>query len=76
MSTYKGKVKFFDPRRQFGFIVPDGAGPDNRDANIFFGRHSLPYAVGGIDADAIVEYELTQDNRGRTVAKTVRLSGK
>jgi cold shock CspA family protein len=64
----RGTVKFFDANRQFGFICPIGAPPDDRASNVFFGRHALPYSVAGIDPGASVEYELTQDKQGRTVA--------
>jgi cold shock CspA family protein len=65
----KGKVKYWNPTRQFGFIsAPDGNGKD-----IFFGRRSLNtgYDVT-IDRDTLVEYELGTDNQGRTAATSVR----
>jgi cold shock CspA family protein len=71
--THKGRVRFFDARKQFGFITPDGASPDDRSTNVFFGRKALPYNVAGIEPDARVEYELGQDQQGRTSAKNVKL---
>lgn len=38
MSQQKGKVKFFDASRGFGFIVPDKPG----EKDIYFNRASLP----------------------------------
>jgi cold shock CspA family protein len=72
MSINKGRVKFFDSRRQYGFITPDDAKPGDRSANVFFGRKSLPYSVSSIEPDARVEYEVTMDQLGRTAAKNVR----
>jgi cold shock CspA family protein len=73
MSTHRGKVKFFEARKQWGMIVPDGTSPDDRTTNVFFGRRSLPYNVAGIDEGARVEYEVTRDQLGRPSAKNVRL---
>jgi CspA family cold shock protein len=61
----QGKVKFFDSRKQFGFIAPADGGED-----VFFGRKSLPYNCA-IDKDTVVKFELGQDRQGRTVAATV-----
>jgi cold shock protein len=61
----KGKIKYFDNRKQYGFIAQD-TGPD-----LFFGRHSLPYSAT-IDRGTPVEYEVTVDRQNRPMAKTVR----
>ena len=58
-----GSVKWYDPIRQFGFIVPDGGGAD-----AFVHRsHLMTY---GIDASELmpgtpVKYAVAQNHQGR-----------
>ena len=56
----RGRVKFFDTRRGYGFIVPDGGGDD------LFVHFSQIRAEGfkTLDADARVSYSLGEGRRG------------
>ena len=54
----KGKVKFFNDARGFGFIVPDDGSPD-----LFFHVTNLPEDVESNLNDA-VEYAVGEDRNG------------
>jgi len=58
----KGKVKFFNDARGFGFIVPDDGSPD-----LFFHVSNLPEDVEPNLNDA-VEYAIGEDRNGRPKA--------
>lgn len=51
----KGYIKFFDVRRQFGFIVPNGVTRQDRDRHVFFHEAELEGEARGGE---IVEYSL------------------
>tara|TARA_B100001989_G_C24528639_1_gene460234 strand:+ start:1480 stop:1689 length:210 start_codon:yes stop_codon:yes gene_type:complete len=58
-----GTVKWFDPKKGFGFIVPDDGGQD------VFVHISAVEAAGmnGLDEGQKISFEL-QENRGRQAA--------
>ena len=66
MST--GTVKWFNERKGYGFIVPDGGGDD------LFVHHSEIEAVGrtALDEGQKVEYETGEGEKGRPCATKVR----
>ena len=53
----KGYIKFFDVRKRFGYIVPNGVSRQDKDRHVFF--HESEWREGGdLRAGAIVEYSL------------------
>ena len=56
----QGTVKWFNPEKGFGFITPDGGGPD-----VFV--HYSEIQAGGyrpLDENQKVSYTVTQGNKG------------
>jgi cold shock protein len=68
-QNMNGTVKSFDPRKDFGFIAPVG---EPRD--VFVHRNDLVNATSLQRGDR-VEFEVGQDERGRTRAVKVRVVG-
>ena len=63
----KGKVKWFNVTKRFGFLVRDDKGPD-----VFV--HASDIEAGGMLREgAVVEFEMGQDDRGRPKAIQVRV---
>ena len=56
MST--GKVKWFNSKKGFGFIIADDGGPD------LFVHHTEIKAEGGLRENQVVEYEVGQGKEG------------
>jgi CspA family cold shock protein len=69
MSQHKGQVKWFDPKKGFGFIV----GPDGQDVFVHYsqiqgdGFRSLKDGEG-------VEYELVQGEKGWQAREVHRMT--
>jgi cold shock protein len=62
-----GTVKWFNPVKGFGFIVPDDGGSD-----VFVHVTAVEQAgLDGLQENLKVEYELV-DNRGRTAAGNLK----
>ena len=62
-----GMVKWFNPVKGFGFIVPDDGGSD-----VFVHVTAVEQAgIDGLQENQKIEYELI-DNRGRTAAGNVK----
>ena len=62
-----GTVKWFNPVKGFGFIVPDDGGSD-----VFVHVTAVEQAgLDGLQENQKVEYELV-DNRGRTAAGNLK----
>jgi CspA family cold shock protein len=59
-----GTVKWFNAEKGFGFITPDGGGPD------VFAHYSAIAASGfrSLDENQRVEFEVTQGQRGPQAA--------
>ena len=60
----QGTVKWFNAEKGFGFITPDGGGPD------VFAHYSAIAASGfrSLDENQRVEFEVTQGQRGPQAA--------
>jgi len=58
----EGSVKWFDPAKGFGFIMPDDGGPD-----VFVHQSVLPEGVRILDEGRRVEYEVESTPRGEKV---------
>ena len=57
-----GTVKWFDPAKGFGFITPDGGGPD-----VFVHHSVLPHGVNSLAEGQPVEYEAETTPRGAKI---------
>ncbi len=65
-----GTVKWFNPTKGFGFIVPDEGGQD-----VFVHISAVEQAgLNGLDDGQKVEYELTE-NRGKQAAGNLKAVG-
>lgn len=66
----KGKVKWFNTQKGFGFIVPDDGGKD-----IFVHISAVERSgLRGLNENQVVEYEL-QTEKGKTAAVNLQVSG-
>ena len=65
----RGRVKFFNPDRGFGFILPDDGGPD-----VFVHIHDVEAAgMKILVADQLVAFEVGPARDGRSKAVNLRL---
>jgi cold shock CspA family protein len=65
--TMRGTVKWFDNRKQYGWIAREDGQKD-----LFFGRTSLPPYDVKIEPNTIVVFDVGEDRQGRTQARNVR----
>ena len=64
-----GRIKFFNPDRGFGFIAPEGGGPD-----VFVHVHDVETAgMKTLVAGQLVAYEVGLARDGRSKAVKLRL---
>lgn len=70
MEEQSGVVKWFNPNKGFGFIVPDAGGPD------VFVHISAVEAAGlqGLKEGQKLTYEI-RENRGKKAASNLKVSG-
>lgn len=64
-----GKVKWFNFRKGYGFITPDGS-----DKDIFVHISDVQKSgLKGLREDQIVEFEETQDEKGKNCATNISI---
>lgn len=63
-----GKVKFYNNKKGYGFIIPDEGGDD-----VFVHHKALPEGVTEMQPDTKVSFNVVPDKRG-VKAEGVRLS--
>lgn len=59
----KGKVKWFNDEKGFGFIVPDGATDDSQNAFVGF-RHIQGSGHRTLTIGQVVEFDVEQEEKG------------
>lgn len=65
----RGKVKWFDPGKGFGFITRDGDGPD-----AFVHYSAISEHPQALDAGDIVEFTTQETSRGPRAVGVVRIA--
>lgn len=66
----KGKVKWFNTQKGFGFIVPDDGGKD-----VFVHISAVERSgLRGLAENQVIEYEL-QTEKGKTAAVNLKVAG-
>ena len=70
-DTISGTVKFFNTDKGYGFIQPDGQGSD---AFVHISAVERSGMVGLVK-DQRLNYQLEQDNRGKTSAVNLTAAG-
>ena len=65
----KGKIKFYDPNKGYGFIFPEGSKQE-----IFLHKSHLEKSgYNDMAVGANVSYELHTDKKGKTQATNIKL---
>jgi CspA family cold shock protein len=59
-----GSVKWYDPQKGYGFIAPEGGGPD-----VFVHGSVLPPDLSTLAEGQMVEYEIESTPRGSKVTQ-------
>jgi len=68
-KSQKGKIKFYDSSKGYGFIYPEGNGED-----VFIHRSELEKSgYNDMAVGANVSYELHTDKKGKTQATNIKL---
>lgn len=67
----KGKVKFYDVHKSYGFITPDGAQEGDRDVFVHF-RELQQSGLDFLGEHQKVSYEL-KETKGRNMACQIKL---
>ncbi len=62
----KGTVKWYDPRKRYGFILPEG---ENKD--IFFHQTNIESSDQVLEENTIVEFEITEGKNGKLQAVNI-----
>ena len=65
----RGKVKWFDDQKGYGFITPEDGSPD------VFVHHTVIQGEGfrSLSENQAVEFEITQSDKGPKAASVVKL---
>lgn len=66
----KGKVKWFDQEKGYGFISPDSGEKD-----LFFHKSNIDNMEQKIDNDEVVEYEEATGKKGKEAINVKTASG-
>ena len=67
-TTHTGTVKWFDPLKGYGFIVPDAGGRDVHVHQVQLVASNMPTLAEGQP----VQYEIGPSSKGRTGAHNIR----
>ena len=67
----KGKIKFFNQEKSYGFIVPENGGKD-----VFLHMTELEKSgYKGISIGAVINYETHTNHKGKTQATNIKIIG-
>ena len=58
-----GELKFFDVRKRFGIIIPDGVSPRDKDNQVFFYEDVLQGNAANLQAGQEMEYSLNPNTK-------------
>lgn len=65
----QGKIKFYDPKKGYGFIFPEG-----KNEEIFLHKSQLEKSgYSDMTVGANISYELYTDKKGKTQATNIKL---
>ncbi len=70
-----GRVKFFNPKRHYGIITPDGVKRHDRENQVFFYENVLPKGTTMIADGAEVEFELIPHHPSGKKAMSIKVLG-